>query len=116
MSFNYPALATPARCTADFSLIPIGTQNASFSQQIADIQRLLTEASQQTGLKYQMNPTGTTIEGSWDQVVQVIGFAHTLIHQEGVPRIQTDIRISTRTDKVQPMEGNLVSVQRILSA
>ncbi|KAF7116483.1 hypothetical protein CNMCM5793_004771 [Aspergillus hiratsukae] len=94
----------------------IGTQNASFSQQVADIQRLLTEASNQTGLKFQMNPTGTTVEGPWDQVVQVIGFAHTLIHQEGVPRIQTDIRIQTRTDKVQPMEGNLVSVQRILSA
>lgn len=35
-------------------------------------------------------------EGSWDQVSQVIGYAHTLIHQEGIARIQTDIRITTR--------------------
>jgi uncharacterized protein YqgV (UPF0045/DUF77 family) len=35
-------------------------------------------------------------EGTWDQVSQVIGYAHTLIHQEGIPRIQTDIRITTR--------------------
>lgn len=35
----------------------IGSQNASFSQQIADIQRL----TQQSGLKFQMHATGTTL-------------------------------------------------------
>lgn len=35
-------------------------------------------------------------EGPWDQVSQIIGFAHTLIHQQGIVRIQTDIRITTR--------------------
>lgn len=90
-------------------------------------------------------------EGPWDQVAQVIGWAHSLIHQQGITRIQTDIRISTRyvkiieqgfvnirfraprkevywpvwisklmhdyrTDKVQPMEGNVASVERILAA
>ncbi|RJE18384.1 cell wall biogenesis protein [Aspergillus sclerotialis] len=107
-----PALATPSRCTADFSLIPIGTQSTSYSQTIANVERLV----QQSGLRFQMHATGTTLEGPWDQVVQVIGFAHTLVHQQGVARIQTDIRISTRTDKVQPMEGNVASVERILSA
>lgn len=29
MAFNAPALATPARCTADFSLIPVGLQSVS---------------------------------------------------------------------------------------
>ncbi|OOF98933.1 hypothetical protein ASPCADRAFT_127520 [Aspergillus carbonarius ITEM 5010] len=89
----------------------IGSQNASFSKQVADIQRLM----QKSGLKYQMHATGTTVEGSWDQVSQIIGFAHTLIHQEGITRIQTDIRITTRTDKVQPMEANVASVQRALA-
>lgn len=41
---------------------------------------------------YQLSET----EGSWDQVVQLIGFAHTLIHQQGIARVQTDIRIETR--------------------
>lgn len=76
----------------------------------------------------------TTTEGPWDQVVQLIGFAHTFVHQQGIARVQTDIRIQTRygwvfavsqssltvsinrTDKVQPMEGNVASVERILSA
>ncbi|GAD96082.1 pyruvate dehydrogenase E1 component alpha subunit, mitochondrial precursor [Paecilomyces variotii No. 5] len=95
-----------------FQDIYIGHQTSSFSQQIADIQRLV----QQTGLKFMMHSTGTTVEGPWDQVMQVIGWAHTLIHQQGIARIQTDVRITTRTDKVQPMEGNVASVERILAA
>ncbi|BDD62917.1 hypothetical protein MPDQ_007887 [Monascus purpureus] len=106
-----PALATPSLCTTDFSLVPIGTGTTSYSQQIADIQRLV----QQSGLKYQMHSTGTTVEGPWDQVLQVIGFAHTLVHQAGIARIQTDVRVTTRTDKAQPMEGNVASVERILA-
>ncbi|GFN16952.1 thiamine-binding protein [Aspergillus tubingensis] len=82
-------LKTPENCTADFSLIPIGSQSASFSKQVADIQRLM----QNSGLKFQMHATGTIVEGS----------------------IQTDIRITTRTDKVQPMEANIASVQRALA-
>jgi uncharacterized protein YqgV (UPF0045/DUF77 family) len=35
-------------------------------------------------------------EGPWDEVAQLIGFAHTLVHQEGIARVQTDIRIQTR--------------------
>ncbi|GAB1194942.1 hypothetical protein APSETT444_004194 [Aspergillus pseudonomiae] len=104
-------LTTPQTCIADFSLVPIGSQSASFSKQIAEIQDLL----QKSGLKYQMTATGTAVEGPWDQVARVIGYAHTLIHQEGIPRIQTDIRITTRTDKEQPMEGSLLSVEKILA-
>ncbi|EYE90933.1 thiamine-binding protein, partial [Aspergillus ruber CBS 135680] len=87
------ALATPANCIAEFSLIPIGSLlkhlNVFFAQQIADIQRLM----QQSGLKYQVHATGTTIERPWDQVSQIIGFAHTLIHHQGIVWIQTDIQI-----------------------
>jgi len=37
-----------------------------------------------------------TIEGSWDEVMRIIGQAHTLVHQNGVLRVQTDIRAGTR--------------------
>lgn len=35
-------------------------------------------------------------EGSWDDVLGLIGKAHTLVHQNGVLRVQTDIRVGTR--------------------
>ena len=50
-------LKTPAKCIADFCLIPIGTPTASVSHQIADVQRLL----KQSGLVYSMHSAGTTV-------------------------------------------------------
>ncbi|QKX59420.1 uncharacterized protein TRUGW13939_06554 [Talaromyces rugulosus] len=108
---NISTLTTPAQCIADFSLIPIGSGTTSFAQQIAEIQRLC----QQSGLKFAMHTTGTTLEGPWDMVHQVIGWAHSLVHQQGTARIQTDVRIQTRTDKVQPMEAEIATVERILA-
>lgn len=82
------------------------------------------------------------IEGSWDRVHQVIGQAHTILHQKGIVRIHTDIRVGTRwvcfffvlcpllilscvihfslltvyirTDKVQSFEDKVTKVQQIL--
>ena len=36
------------------------------------------------------------IEGSWDTVMRLIGQAHALLHQNGVVRVQSDIRVGTR--------------------
>lgn len=36
------------------------------------------------------------VEGSWDDVMRVIGRAHTMLHEKGVVRIQTDIRVGSR--------------------
>ncbi|KAJ5584197.1 uncharacterized protein N7459_003997 [Penicillium hispanicum] len=107
------SLPTPAHCTADFCLIPtlqIGTASASVSAQIADVQRLI----EQSGVKYVMHSAGTTLEGPWDRVLQVIGQAHTLLHQQGIVRIQTDIRAGSRTDKEQSFEDKVNKVRELL--
>ncbi|KAL4785290.1 YkoF-like protein [Aspergillus varians] len=93
-------IPTPAHCIADFCLIPIGTSSPSVSAQVADVQRLI----EKSGVKYVMHSAGTTLEGSWDRVHQVIGQAHTILHQQGIVRIQSDIRVGSRTDKVQSFE------------
>jgi hypothetical protein len=46
-------------------------------------------------------------EGPWDQVTHVIGWAHSLIHQQGIARIQTDIRISTRYVVIEQVFVNI---------
>ncbi|KAL4791660.1 hypothetical protein BDV19DRAFT_290761 [Aspergillus venezuelensis] len=53
-------------------------------------------------------------EGSWDRVHQVIGQAHTILHEQGIVRIQTDIRVGSRTDKVQSFEDKVNKVQELL--
>ncbi len=35
-------------------------------------------------------------EGSWDAVMKLIGQAHSMLHEKGIVRIQTDIRVGSR--------------------
>ncbi|PMD63844.1 cell wall biogenesis protein-like protein Ecm15 [Hyaloscypha bicolor E] len=110
---DYANLSTPPACVADFCLIPIGTTTASVSNEVAAVQRLMKAS----GLSYSMHSAGTTVEGSWDEVMKLIGQAHTLVHQNGVLRVQTDIRAGTsRTDKEQHFSEKVTKVESILAA
>jgi uncharacterized protein (TIGR00106 family) len=55
-----------------------------------------------------------TPEGSWDDCMRVIGQCHALLHQNGVVRIQSDIRIGTRTDKKQGFKDKVEAVEKLL--
>ncbi|ETN39296.1 uncharacterized protein HMPREF1541_05519 [Cyphellophora europaea CBS 101466] len=105
-------IGTPPKCTADFCLIPIGTPTASVSAEIAEVQKLL----KQSGIKYSMHSAGTTLEGSWDECMRVMGQCHSMLHARGVVRVQTDIRVGSRTDKSQTMEDKVAAVERLLAA
>ncbi|KAG9231741.1 cell wall biogenesis protein-like protein Ecm15 [Amylocarpus encephaloides] len=111
-STDYKALGTPPVCVADFCLIPIGTPGPSVSSEVAAVQRLMRAS----GLTYSMHSAGTTVEGSWDEVMKLIGQAHTLVHQNGVLRIQSDIRVGTRTDKKQHFSEKVSKVESILAS
>ncbi|OOQ82576.1 UPF0045 protein ECM15 [Penicillium brasilianum] len=112
MSIRAPSADTPSCCTADFSLIPIGSSASSYAHEIAGVQRLVRES----GLKNEMHATGTRIEGPWDLVMRLIGTAHTCVHHSGIPRIQTDVRMLTRTDKDESVEEGMQEVEKILVA
>ena len=53
-------------------------------------------------------------EGPWDQVMQIIGQAHSMLHANGVVRIHSDIRVGSRTDKQQGFEDKVRSVEKEL--
>ncbi|KAF1835643.1 hypothetical protein BDW02DRAFT_567819 [Decorospora gaudefroyi] len=109
-SDNLTDLPTPPSCTADFCLIPLGTPTASVSKEVAQVQRLLKKS----GLNYSMHSAGTTVEGSWDDVMKVIGQCHAMLHQNGIVRIQSDIRVGSRTDKKQGFKDKVEAVERLL--
>ncbi|KAF2727342.1 hypothetical protein EJ04DRAFT_570472 [Polyplosphaeria fusca] len=104
-------LPTPPHCIADFCLIPLGTPTASVAREIASVQRLLKTS----GLSYTLHSAGTTVEGSWDDVMRVIGQCHEMLHREGVVRIQSDVRVGTRVDRVQGMGEKVERVERLLA-
>lgn len=94
----------------DLCVVPLGV-GVSVSEYIAACQRVLQEA----GLKHEMHMYGTNIEGEWDDVFRAIKKCHEHLHKIGVPRISTNIRIGTRTDREQTMEEKIKSVQQYFS-
>lgn len=46
--------------------------------------------------------------------MRVIGQCHALLHRNGIVRIQSDIRIGTRTDKKQGFKDKVEAVEKLL--
>lgn len=90
----------------DVAIIPLGV-GLSLSKYVAECEKIFREA----GLKATLHANGTNIEGEWDEVFSAIKKCHEHLHRTGVPRISTNIRIGTRTDRDQTMEEKIKSVQ-----
>ncbi|EJD53196.1 hypothetical protein AURDEDRAFT_133993 [Auricularia subglabra TFB-10046 SS5] len=100
---------------ADFCLVPIGTAEPSVATYVAECHRVL----EKTGLKFKVLGYGTNIEGPWTEVCEAIKQCHAAVHAHGAPRIATDIRIGTRTDRAPHVgemnDRKLTRVQDILA-
>lgn len=94
---------TSLHCLADICLIPIGTSSVSVSDEIAKI----TQLAESSSLSTTLHSAGTTIAGPWTEVMELIGQMHQLLHDSGVLRIQSDIRVGTRIDKVQSPQDKI---------
>ena len=93
----------------DLCVVPLGV-GISVSKYVATCERILTEA----GLKIIMHAYGTNIEGEWDKVFDAVRRCHEELHLMGAPRISTNLRLGTRTDRIQTMEEKIRSVEVLL--
>jgi len=102
-------LRTDPAVLGEFSVTPLGVE-ASISKYIAECKKVV----ERSGLKHEMHAMGTNIEGSWNDVTNVIRQCHEAVHAMGVPRIQTLMKISTRSDKANKLDDMLKSVDKHL--
>lgn len=93
----------------DLCVVPLGV-GVSVSKYIAACQRALSES----GLEPHLHAYGTTVEGEWDAVMGGVKRCHEVVHDMGVPRISTTIRLGTRTDRAQTIEDKVRSVDEKL--
>src|SRR2546423_13448506 len=93
----------------DISIVPLGV-GLSLSSYIAECEKIFTAA----GLKTALHAYGTNIEGEWDEVFGAIRKCHETLHAMGAPRISTNLRLGTRTDRTQTLEEKVQSVRRKL--
>lgn len=95
---------------ADLCLVPLGV-GISVSKYIAECEKIFKDS----GLNPRLHGYGTNIEGEWDNVFEAIKKCHDKIHSMGAPRISSELRFGTRTDREQTIDEKIKSVESKLS-
>jgi uncharacterized protein (TIGR00106 family) len=93
------------------SIVPVGTGSTSVSPYVARCHEILKSAS---GLKYQLTPMATILEGDLERLLEVVAELHRVPFDEGARRVLTTVVIDDRTDKPLSMEGKVESVEEKL--
>jgi len=91
---------------ADICVTPIGV-GVSVSKYVAACERILADA----GLNPRLHAYGTNVEGEWDAVFAAFKRCHEALHEMGVPRVSTSLRLGTRIDKEQTIADKIASVK-----
>ncbi len=94
----------------EISLMPSGKAGASQG----DVVATAVKVARSQGVKYELNPMGTTLEGDLDALLQVAREMHEVCFAMGYPRVQTVIKIDDRRDKDLTMEYKVKSVMEKL--
>ncbi|EAR07779.1 MTH1187 family thiamine-binding protein [Reinekea blandensis] len=97
------------KCMADLCVIPFNG-NISVADEIAQCHRVL----QRFNLDIQLHGYGTNLYGEWDEVFAAIKACHTELHDQGIVRISSTIKVGTRTDKDQTIQDKVDAVDRRL--
>lgn len=84
---------------AFLTVAPAGT-GESMSEIVAEVLDLIDRS----GLAYKTGPMGTTIEGDWDPVMDLVKRCHFLV-RERAARVSTFIKIDDRVGATGRLEG-----------
>jgi len=94
------------KCMADLCVIPFN-QQISVADEIATCHRVL----QTFALDIQLHGYGTNLYGDWDEVFGAIKACHEALHESGIVRISSTIKVGTRTDKDQTIQEKVQAVE-----
>jgi len=95
--------------TADLTVLALGRQELSASEYIAEIQRRLRK---QERVRFQMHAMGTSLEGTTEDILAVVGELHSVPFEQGVPRVYTVLKLDERRDRPdQTLEDKVRSVE-----
>jgi uncharacterized protein (TIGR00106 family) len=87
---------------------PIGTGHASMGSIVAET----VKVAKQRGVSYDVNPMGTTIEGTdLQQLLDVVAEMHETVFKQGAKRVITFVHIDDRRDKDLTMKYKVDSVK-----
>lgn len=93
---------------AEFSVTPIGA-GVSVREQVTKAVQIVHDS----GLRYELNPMGTVVEGTWDAVMAVIKKCNDELLKE-CARLSIVVKIDSRRGPAPPMEEKARSVRERL--
>ena len=91
---------------AEFTVVPIGV-GESLSKYVTKSMELIKAS----GLPYRMNPMGTVVEGSFDEIMALVRKCHMRM-LEDANRVVTTIKMDDRKGKVGALDKKIESVQQ----
>ena len=92
------------KATAEIQVIPIGT-GVSVRLEVKQAHEILVAS----GLNAQLHAYGTNVEGEMRAIFDAVERVHRLLHESGVARLSTFIKIGTRTDKEPTLAAKALS-------
>jgi len=99
------------RIIVEFTVIPLGTGDPGVSEEVTKAVKEVVNS----GLKYQLTPSCTIIEGDdLSEVIEVVLKAHEAVFESGTKRVVTRINIDDRRDKKRTMEEKVEEVMKNL--
>jgi uncharacterized protein (TIGR00106 family) len=90
----------------EIAVVPVGTNHASISHHIAEACR----EAVRNGIKFQVTPTSTVLEGDLRAVMEVAHRMHEAAFNNGARRVVTNITIDDRHDRDLTMEDAVSAV------
>jgi uncharacterized protein (TIGR00106 family) len=95
--------------TADLTVLALGRQDLSASEYIAEIQRRL---GKQDRVRFKMHAMGTSLEGTTEDILAVVGELHAVPFEQGVQRVYSVLKLDERRDRPgQTLEDKVRSVE-----
>ena len=92
--------------TGEVQVIPIGV-GVSLRTQVKEAHRIL----EQSPMKAVLHGQGTNVEGELEELFEAIRGIHEKLHAEGTPRIVTNLKIGTRTDKEPSLAAKTANME-----
>jgi len=92
--------------TVELCVVPMGV-GVSVAEYVAACERVLREE----GFDPDLHAYGTNFEGEWEEVMAAVRRCHEIVHDMGVPRIFTAMKIGTRTDRVQTLSEKVTRMR-----
>ena len=98
--------------TADLTVLALGRKELSASEYIAEIQRRLRK---QDRVRFHMHAMGTSLEGTTEDILAVVGELHAVPFEQGIQRVYTVLKLDERRDRPrQTLDEKVRSVEHRL--